>query len=89
MWLKIENSDRLINAVSRADHVPSERVILTIGTWNTTTIVEPPDLASREGISVDWKGGGFDRFPLGAIGTTVAGRNKTGGVERDSKVVQQ
>jgi len=60
-----------------------------VGTWKTTTIVEPPDLASREGISVDWKGGGFDRFPLGAIGTTVAGRNKTGGVERDSKVVQQ
>jgi hypothetical protein len=59
------------------------------GTWRTTTVVEPPDLISRDVVNVDWKGGGFDRFPLRAAGTTVDGRNKTGGVERDSKVTQQ
>jgi hypothetical protein len=59
------------------------------GTWRMTTVVEPPDLTSRELVNVDWKGGGFDRFPLRAAGTTVDGRNKTGGVERDSKVTQQ
>ena len=60
-----------------------------VGTWKMATIAEPPYLTSREVVSVDWKGGGFDRFPLRATGTTVDGRNKTGGVERDSKVVQQ
>ena len=59
------------------------------GTWRMTTVVEPPDLISRDVVNVDWKGGGFDRFPLRAAGTTVDGRNKTGGVERDSKVTQQ
>ena len=47
----------------------------------------------REGqiFVVDWKGplGGFDRFPVGRVGEIVVGRNKTGGIERDSKVTRQ
>jgi hypothetical protein len=54
-----------------------------------TNVVEPRDLTNRDVVNVDGKGGGFDRFPLRAAGTTVDGRNKTGGVERDSKVRQQ
>jgi hypothetical protein len=49
-----------------------------IGTWR------------QEGnnIIVDWKGGGFDRFPDGGVANPVKGRNKTGGIERDSKVMR-
>jgi hypothetical protein len=49
-----------------------------IGTWRQE---------GRDRI-VDWKGGGFDRFPLGNVGETVAGLNKTGGVERISAVTR-
>jgi hypothetical protein len=59
-----------------------------VGTWRLATVVEPPDVTSREVVQVDWKGGGFDRFPLRAVGTTVDGRNKTGGIERDAKVTR-
>jgi len=52
-------------------------------------VVEPPDFINQEVIQIDWKGGGFDRFPRRGLGKTVDGRNKTGGVERDSKVTQE
>jgi hypothetical protein len=50
-----------------------------IGTWR------------RDGTDfvVDWKGGGFDRFPEAGPGQFVTGQNKTGGVVRDSLVVKQ
>ncbi|WP_407183431.1 peptidoglycan-binding protein [Bradyrhizobium centrosematis] len=40
-------------------------------------------------IVIDWKGGGFDRFPEAGPGQFVTGENKTGGVVRDSLVVKQ
>jgi hypothetical protein len=50
-----------------------------IGTWR------------RDGTDfvVDWRGGGFDRFPEAGPGQFVTGQNKTGGVMRDSLVAKQ
>jgi hypothetical protein len=50
-----------------------------IGTWR------------RDGTDfvVDWKGGGFDRFPDADPGKFVTGQNKTGGVVSDSLVIKQ
>jgi hypothetical protein len=48
------------------------------GTWRQTD----------KNIIVDWKGGGFDRFPAGDPGETVTGVNVTGGIIRDSEVTR-
>ena len=49
------------------------------GTWRQ----DGPDIV------IDWKGGGFDRFPLAEPGQFVSGRDRAGGVERGSLVKRE